>query len=140
VDYRDWNLYCDGIFNASSTTVECAYFFPRDENPASSTTVYTSHFSLRWVHHIGYFYSCCDERTVPGRWSSASQEKLTPGLQEYRTQTPYTQYVFGPRENLPPPGAGDLLATVLDVSIVALAIPMFHHRAELKRHVCIPLK
>jgi len=60
---------------------------------------------------------------------------LIPGLKEYRTQTPYIQYVFGPRENLPPPGAGDLLATVLDVSIVALAIPMFNHRAELKRHV-----
>lgn len=60
---------------------------------------------------------------------------LIAGLQEYRTQTPYIQYIFGPRENLPFPGAGDLLATVLDVSIVALAIPMFNHRAELKRHV-----
>jgi hypothetical protein len=60
---------------------------------------------------------------------------LISGLREYRTQTPYIQYFFGPRGNLPPPGAGDILAAVLDVSIVALAIPMFNHRAELKRHV-----
>jgi len=60
---------------------------------------------------------------------------LTIGLTQYRTRTPYIQYYFGPKTDLPPPGAGDLLATVLDVSIVALAIPMFHYRAELKRHV-----
>jgi LrgB-like family len=60
---------------------------------------------------------------------------LIAGLVEYRTQTPYIQYFFGPRRNLPPPGAGDILAAILDVSIVSLAIPMFNHRAELKRHV-----
>lgn len=60
---------------------------------------------------------------------------LTTGLEQYRTHTAYILYYFGPRNNLPPPGAGDLLAAVLDVSIVALAIPMFNYRAELKRHV-----
>lgn len=60
------------------------------------------------------------------------------GLEQYRTRTPYINYYFGPRNDLPPPGAGDLLATVLDVSIVALAIPMFNYRAELKRHVSPP--
>jgi hypothetical protein len=60
---------------------------------------------------------------------------LISGLLQYRTQTPYIKYFFGPKNNLPLPGAGDLLAAVLDVSIVALAIPMFNYRAELKRHV-----
>lgn len=56
-------------------------------------------------------------------------------MEQYRTHTAYIQYYFGPKNDLSPPGAGDLLAAVLDVSIVALAIPMFNYRAELKRHV-----
>jgi hypothetical protein len=32
------------------------------------------------------------------------------------------------------PGTGDLLVSVLDASIVALALPMFSYRMELKRH------
>ena len=60
---------------------------------------------------------------------------LTTGLEQYRTHTAYIRYYFGPRNNLPQPGAGDLLAAILDVSIVALAIPMFNYRVELKRHV-----
>jgi len=61
--------------------------------------------------------------------------RLTAGLEQYKTGTPYIRYYFGPKNDLPPPGAGDLLAAVLDVSIVSLAIPMFNYRGELRRHV-----
>jgi LrgB-like family len=64
-----------------------------------------------------------------------SKISLTIGLQEYRTPPAYIQYFFGPRNDLPPPGAGNILAAVLDVSIVSLALPMYNYRAELKRHV-----
>ena len=37
------------------------------------------------------------------------------------------------------PGAGDLLGSLLDVSIVALALPMIKYRNELKRHITIIL-
>jgi hypothetical protein len=56
------------------------------------------------------------------------------GLHEYRTRTNYLQ-LFSGKSGLPKPGAGDFLSSVLDVSIVALAMPMYQYRAELKRSV-----
>ncbi|ANB15559.1 hypothetical protein AWJ20_3187 [Sugiyamaella lignohabitans] len=35
------------------------------------------------------------------------------------------------------PGAGDILSTLLDVSIVALAVPMYQYRSDLKRHFVV---
>jgi putative effector of murein hydrolase len=51
-------------------------------------------------------------------------------LQHYRTSVPYINYFFA-WKGLPSPGAGDVLTAILDVSIVALAIPMFNFRSEL---------
>lgn len=56
------------------------------------------------------------------------------GLLAYQTKTRYQQ-LFAGKTNLPKPGAGDFLSSVLDVSIVALALPMYQYRQELKRSV-----
>ncbi|KAI9756316.1 MAG: hypothetical protein M4579_003908 [Chaenotheca gracillima] len=75
--------------------------------------------------------------TIVGIWILAltKHQSLQDGLHVYSTSTKYTQ-LFQPRHapNLPPPGAGDIFSSVLDVSIVALALPMFQYRNELKRH------
>lgn len=42
--------------------------------------------------------------------------------------------MFNNEAHILPPGAGDVFGSVLDVSIVALALPMFQYRQELKRH------
>ncbi|KAF2098844.1 hypothetical protein NA57DRAFT_66125 [Rhizodiscina lignyota] len=53
------------------------------------------------------------------------------GLRAYRTNTRYIQMFQGVTN--PKPGAGDFLSSVLDVSIISLALPMYQYRAELKR-------
>lgn len=57
------------------------------------------------------------------------------GLREYSTNTRYLSLFRGQTNTLPLPGAGDIFASVLDVSIVALALPMYSYRKELKRHL-----
>ncbi len=59
---------------------------------------------------------------------------LHAALLTYSTKTRYIQLFDNDGPHLPPPGAGDILSSVLDVSIVALALPMFLYRLELKRH------
>lgn len=60
---------------------------------------------------------------------------LRAALGLYRTNTSYKLYLRGGRgAHLPAPGAGDVLAALLDASIAALALPMFQHRRELRRH------
>ncbi|CAF9924592.1 MAG: hypothetical protein ALECFALPRED_002795 [Alectoria fallacina] len=59
---------------------------------------------------------------------------LHAALLTYSTKTRYIQLFNGDGPHLPPPGAGDMFSSVLDVSIVALALPMFQYRLELKRH------
>ncbi|KAF2489428.1 hypothetical protein BU16DRAFT_531730 [Lophium mytilinum] len=73
--------------------------------------------------------------TVLGIWIFAliRGDSLTHALHAYKTGTKYTQLWQG-KANLPRPGAGDLFGTILDVSIVALALPMFQYRHELRRH------
>ena len=60
-------------------------------------------------------------------------QDFTQGLLEYRTRTTYLKLFGG--VSTPKPGAGDVLSSVLDVSIVALAMPMYQYRNELKRSV-----
>ncbi|TLD36075.1 hypothetical protein E2P81_ATG02964 [Venturia nashicola] len=59
-------------------------------------------------------------------------DEFHDGLLAYQTKTKYQQ-LFSGRTDLPKPGAGDFLSSVLDVSIVALALPMYQYRQELKR-------
>jgi putative effector of murein hydrolase len=54
-------------------------------------------------------------------------------LRKYKTGMKYLQLWEGVKSNQRP-GAGDLLGTVLDASIVALALPMFQFRRELREH------
>jgi hypothetical protein len=60
-------------------------------------------------------------------------QDFTDGLLDYRTRTTYLRLFSG--HDQPRPGAGDFLSSVLDVSIVALAMPMYQYRSELKRSV-----
>ncbi|KAM0793979.1 LrgB-like family-domain-containing protein [Usnea florida] len=62
------------------------------------------------------------------------QSTLHAALSSYSTKTRYIQLFSGEGPRLPPPGAGDVFSSILDVSIVALALPMFQYRLELKRH------
>ena len=75
--------------------------------------------------------------TIVGIWilALAKGDGLDDGLHAYKTGTRYLQLWSRERGGLPKPGAGDVLGSVLDVSIVALALPMFSFRGELKRHV-----
>lgn len=74
--------------------------------------------------------------TIIGIWILAlvRRDSLDDGLDAYSTKTRYTQLWDGDK-GLQRPGAGDIFGSVLDASIVALALPMFQYRNELKRHV-----
>ena len=75
--------------------------------------------------------------TILSLWllTLAHNQTLTEALHAYSTKTRYLQLLnHPPHNNLPLPGAGDIFSSVLDVSIVALALPMFHYRHELRRH------
>ncbi|KAH0598837.1 hypothetical protein MHUMG1_02949 [Metarhizium humberi] len=67
--------------------------------------------------------------------SLAHGSGLTAALRSYKTGANYTR--LWRHEPGPPllPGAGDVFSTVLDASIVSLALPMFQYRRELKRHL-----
>jgi putative effector of murein hydrolase len=58
---------------------------------------------------------------------------LDETLVVYRTGTRYLQLWRG-ENGLREPGAGDIFGSVLDASIIALALPMFQYRKELKQH------
>lgn len=56
---------------------------------------------------------------------------LPTALKSYKTGTNYLHLFQAPTL---PPGAGDIFSTILDASIVSLALPMFQYRRELKQH------
>ncbi|MCJ1249929.1 hypothetical protein MMC30_007155 [Trapelia coarctata] len=74
--------------------------------------------------------------TIIGIWILAlcRRETIQDGLHAYSTKTKYLQIWSGNSRNLPMLGTGDIFGSVLDVSIVALALPMFQYRKELQRH------
>lgn len=68
-------------------------------------------------------------------WGLARHQALGATLRAYSTGTKYLQLWGGGQEqHLPLPGAGDVLGTILDASIVALALPMYQYRRELVAH------
>ncbi|KAL1302010.1 hypothetical protein AAFC00_002461 [Neodothiora populina] len=75
--------------------------------------------------------------TVVGVWILAlirthdGVNSLDDGLRAYKTGSKYTE-LWDMEQGLKPPGAGDFFGSVLDVSIVALGLPMFKYRNELK--------
>lgn len=74
--------------------------------------------------------------TILGIWVLAlfHRDTLHNALLEYSTKTRYLQLWYH-EKGLQRPGAGDVFSSVLDVSIVALSLPMFQYRTELKRHL-----
>lgn len=74
--------------------------------------------------------------TVLGIWvlGLARGQDLKATLTAYRVGLKYLQLWEGVQRHGKLPGAGDLLGSVLDVSIVSLALPMFRYRRELKEH------
>ncbi|KAI1362183.1 LrgB-like family-domain-containing protein [Xylaria arbuscula] len=71
--------------------------------------------------------------TVLGIWvlGLIKGQSLDATLHEFRTGATYLK-LWGGTHTLP--GAGDIFASVLDASIVALALPMYQYRRELKQH------
>ena len=57
-------------------------------------------------------------------------------LEYYKTGAGYLQIWRG-ENGLKAPGEGDVFSSVLDASIVALALPMFQYRKELKQHFLV---
>ncbi|KAH7029214.1 LrgB-like family-domain-containing protein [Microdochium trichocladiopsis] len=75
--------------------------------------------------------------TVLGIWAlgAIKGDSLYEALGQYRTGTKYLQlWTSSQKLSLPLPGAGDVFGSVLDVSIVALALPMYRYRRELRQH------
>ena len=73
--------------------------------------------------------------TVLGIWvmGLVRGDDLDDVLGEYRTGTNYLK-LWHENKHLKAPGAGDIFGSVLDASIVALALPMFQYRKELRAH------
>ncbi|KAF7560751.1 hypothetical protein G7046_g3415 [Stylonectria norvegica] len=73
--------------------------------------------------------------TVLFLWALASirGDSLTTALHAYRTGAKYLQLWENTKAHQLP-GAGDVFGTLLDASIVALALPMFQYRRELRAH------
>lgn len=75
--------------------------------------------------------------TVLAVWPLAAirGDSLSEALHTYRTGQKYIQLWRSANSGQHTlPGAGDVFGTVLDASIVALALPMFHYRRELRTH------
>ncbi|KAK9484234.1 LrgB-like family-domain-containing protein [Lipomyces starkeyi] len=89
----------------------------------------------RFIHPI----FTCSGFTILGIYvmSVAYHKNLDWGLYAYNTGRTYLNLfgVDGYKNVLP--GAGDLLKTMLDVSIVALALPMYRYRGDLEKHFII---
>ena len=73
--------------------------------------------------------------TVLGIWilGLIRGETLDDVLDSFKTGSNYLKLWNGDKK-LPLPGAGDIFGSVLDASIVALALPMYNYRHELQRH------
>ncbi|KAI9803289.1 MAG: hypothetical protein M1825_002080 [Sarcosagium campestre] len=91
--------------------------------------------SLRILHPV----LVSSALSILGIWVLALTRKLTlrEGLATYVTKTRYLQLWRPGHGELPLPGAGDVFSSILDASIVALALPMFQYRHELKRHLLV---
>ncbi|KZT54794.1 hypothetical protein CALCODRAFT_438054, partial [Calocera cornea HHB12733] len=87
----------------------------------------------RFLHPI----ITCSVLTVLAIWGLGASRGwgIQQSLGKYSTGSRYL-VLFDPSRtgHVAPPGAGDVLYSVLDASIVSLAVPMYRYRGELKRH------
>ncbi|KAK9456459.1 LrgB-like family-domain-containing protein [Dipodascopsis uninucleata] len=89
----------------------------------------------RFIHPI----FTCSGFTILGIYvlQLARHSSLDDGLNAYSTGKTYLN-LFGVAEYKGVlPGAGDLLKTLLDVSIVSLAMPMYRYRGDLKKYFLV---
>jgi putative effector of murein hydrolase len=77
----------------------------------------------------------CSALTILGVYilSTPTHTPFKAALKTYRTGTTYLSLFRHSASALP--GAGDIFASLLDVSIVALALPMYSHRRSLLQHL-----
>ncbi|GJD00057.1 hypothetical protein CH63R_12125 [Colletotrichum higginsianum IMI 349063] len=74
--------------------------------------------------------------SVLGIWALAAArgDGLPDTLRSFRTGANYTYLWLHGANNRRLPGAGDIFGTVLDASIVSLALPMYQYRRELRQN------
>lgn len=87
------------------------------------------------IKRIAHPVLVCALFTILLIWGFSVSRGLTlySGLELYKTGTSYMEYLRG-APGLPRPGAGDILASQLDASIVSLAMPMYQFRRELRHY------
>lgn len=87
------------------------------------------------IKRIAHPVLVCALFTILLIWGFAVSGGLTlfSGLDLYKTGNSYMEYLRG-APGLPRPGAGDILASLLDASIVSLAMPMYQYRRELRHY------
>lgn len=66
--------------------------------------------------------------------AATQSSSLRSALTAYRTGAKYTALLSLGNAKAPP-GAADILSTLLDASIASLALPMYHHRRSLSAHL-----
>lgn len=78
----------------------------------------------------------CAALTILGVYllSASTHTPFKHALKTYKTPSTYLS-LFRSTPSLAPPGAGNIFAALLDVSIVALALPMYSHRSALLSHL-----
>lgn len=91
---------------------------------------------LRFLHPV----LGCSALTLLGililSHSLSRTESLTSALQSYSTGTRYlTLFTTTTPSSLPLPGAGDIFASLLDISIISLSMPMYTHRRALRLNI-----
>ncbi|KAI1505127.1 LrgB-like family-domain-containing protein [Biscogniauxia marginata] len=114
------------------------YALPRDLT--FTVLAYFAALSLpppRWRQYL-HPTLLCALAAVLGLWGLGPASPLAATLGAYRTGTKYTSLWSPPSPApsptptpTPRPGAGDVFASVLDASVVALALPMYQYRREL---------
>lgn len=87
------------------------------------------------IKRVAHPVLVCALFTILLIWGFSVSRGLTlfEGLKLYKTGNSYMNYLRGAR-GLPRPGAGDILASLLDASIVSLAMPMYQYRRELRHY------
>jgi putative effector of murein hydrolase len=67
-------------------------------------------------------------------FAASRRQTLASALGSYRVGVKYLQLWSRDRTSSLLPGAGDILGSILDASIVSLALPMYQYRRELRQH------
>lgn len=90
---------------------------------------------LRWKTYLHpILVSSASTVLVIWVFALTRRESLSDGLHAYSTGVKYTKLWSGAAIAGTLPGAGDILSSIIDVSIIALALPMFQYRHELQKN------